>query len=182
MNRLLTSFLLIAALASPLVANSVSVGMAETDLLQLKGTPESKAKLGKKAIYRWPDAQVILVDGKVESFKLRDVAAEKAAANERARAERLRKSEAAAQARANVQNSREEKVYNRLDTAATTREKEARLLRAASISQQIRSIEQQLSEDDKRSSFKGPPPMSAEGRAFLNLRLDNLRTELANLR
>lgn len=182
MNKLLACLLLVAASAQPLIANAVSVGMTESDLVQMKGTPESKAKLGKKAIYRWPDAQVILVDGKVESFKLRDVAAEKAAANERERAERLRKAEADAKARANVQNSREEKVYNRLDAAATTREKEDRLRRAAVISSQIRSIEQQLSDDDKRSSFKGPPPMSAEARAYLNLRLDNLRTELANLR
>lgn len=182
MNKLFACLLAITALTPSMFAGSLSVGMSETELLQLKGSPETKAKLGKKSIYRWPDAEIVLVEGKVESFRMRNVAAEKQAAKESARNESTRKAEAAAKARSNIQDTREAVVYSRLDAAATTREKEQRLLRAASVAQQIRSIEQQLSDDDKRSSFKGTPPMSSEARAYLNLRLDNLRTELANLR
>jgi hypothetical protein len=111
------------------------------------------------------------------------VAAEKEAAKERARAESRRKAEAAAQARENIQNTREQTTYSRLEANAANRATEERLRRAASLSQSIRSIEQQLSDDAKRSSFgNGTPPMSAEARAYLNLRLDNMRSELANLR
>jgi len=182
MNKLLACLLIVTALAQPLFARSITIGMPESELLQLKGSPETKAKLGKKSIYRWPDSEIILVDGKVESFRMRNPVAEKQSARESARNESSRKAEAAAKARSNVQDAREAAVYSRLDTAATTRERENRLLRAASVAQQIKSIEQQLSDDDKRSSFKGPPPMTSEARAFLNLKLDNLRTELATLR
>lgn len=157
--------------------------MTEADLLKSNGMPQTKAKMGKKSIYRWPSVQVILVDGKVESFQLRDVVAEKEDAKERARAESRRKADAAAKARENVQNTREQTTYSRLEANAANRATEDRLRRAASLSQNIRSIEQQLSDDSKRSSFgNGPAPMSAEARAYLNLRLDNMRSELANLR
>lgn len=182
MNKLLACLLLIAGLATPLLAEPVTIGMSEADLLKSNGTPQTKAKLGKKSIYRWPDVQVILVDGKVESFQLRNVAAEKEDAKERARAEARRKIEAEAKARERVLDSREATLYSRIDANAANRETENRMRRAASLQQQIRSIEQQLSDDAKRSSFKGTPPMSSEMRAYLNLRLDNMRTELTNLR
>jgi hypothetical protein len=176
-------------LTASVLGQSVTIGMSESDLLKLKGTPQTKAVLGKKSIYRWPDAEVIAINGKVESFKVRDVAAEKAAAAETKQAaaereymERMKKADAATQARAKVQDSREASTYSRLEANATNRATEERLRRAASLQQHIRSIEQQLSDDDKRSSFKGPPPMSSEARALLNFQLDSARTELSTLR
>jgi hypothetical protein len=184
MNRLFALLLLIAALVPPLVAESVSVsvGMPAADLLKLNGAPQSKAVMGKKSIYRWPDVQVTLVDGKVESFQFRNSAAEKEDAKERARAEARKRTEADAKARERVQDSREATTYSRLDTISTSRAAEEKLRRAASLQQEIRSIERQLADDDKRSSFKGTPPMSSEARAYLNLSLDNMRSELANMR
>ncbi len=182
MNKLIVRLLLTAALASPLLAEPVSVGMPEADLLKEKGTPQTKAKLGKKSIYRWPDVQVVLVEGKVESFQVRNVAAERQDARERASAEAVRKAEVKIKARETVQDSREASTYARIESNAANREKEDRFRRLATLQQQIRSIEQQLSDDDKRSSFKGTPPMSSEARAYLNLRLDNMRSELATLR
>ena len=182
-------FLVGSALASSLLAQAVSVGMPESDLVKSKGMPQTKAQMGKKSIYRWPDAEVIVVGGKVQSFKLRDVAAEKAAALEAKQAaaerqytEKMKKADAAAEARAKVQDSREATIYSRLDANATNRATEERLRRAASLQQQIQSIERQLSDDAKRSSFSGTPPMSSEARALLNFRLDSMRTELATLR
>lgn len=187
MKKLIALLFLIGALTS-LQAQTVSVGMSEPDLVKSKGLPQTKAKMGKKSIYRWSDAEVVLLEGKVESFKIRDAVAEKAAAleskqaaAERDRMERIKKADATAQARAKVQDSREATTYSRLEANATNRATEERLRRAASLQQQIRSIEQQLSDDDKRSSFKGTPPMSSEARALLNFRLDSMRTELATL-
>ena len=81
-----------------------------------------------------------------------------------------------------MSDSRDALAEARRDAAATNRATEERLLRAAGLRQQISSIEAQLAADDKRSSFKGTPPMSAEARAYLNLRLDTMRRELADLR
>ena len=163
--------------------------MTESDIVKLKGAPQSKAQMGKKSIYRWPDVEAIIVEGKVASFKVRDAAAEQATALEVKRAvaerehtDRMKKENAAAEARAKVQDSREATVYSRLDANAANRATEERLRRAASIQQQIQSIESQLSADAKRSSFRGPAPMTAEARALLNFRLDSLRSELATLR
>jgi len=186
MNKLLSCVvLMIAAIIPPLFAESapVTIGMPVTDLVAAKGTPQSKAGLGKKFIYRWPDMQVTVVDGKVESFKLRNIEAEKVEARENAQAEANRKANAEAKAREKVLDSREATTYSRIEANAANRETEERMRRAASIQQQIRSIEKQLDDDSKRSAFSTTtPPMSAEGRAYLNLRLDNLRAELANLR
>lgn len=176
------TLLLALALTLSAAAQSVSVGMAEADLLKLKGTPQTKAAIGKKAILRWPDMQVTLVDGKVQSFQLRDVAAEREAEAARLRAAAERQATEKAAARERVADSRDALAEARRDAAATNRATEERLLRAASLRQQISSIEAQLAADDKRSSFKGTPPMSAEARAYLNLRLDTMRRELADLR
>jgi hypothetical protein len=189
MKKLVALLLLAGAFSASLLAQAVSVGMSESDLVKSKGMPQTKAQMGKKSIYRWPDAEVILINGKVESFKLRDVVAERMAANEAKRAaqereytERMRKADAAAEARSKVLDSREATTYSRLEANATNRATEERMRRAASLQQQIRSVEQQLSDDDKRSSFKGTPPMSSEARALLNFRLDSMRSELATLR
>lgn len=50
------------------------------------------------------------------------------------------------------------------------------------LQEQIRGLERELAVDAKRSSFKGPPPMSSEARALLNLRLEKARAELAGLK
>lgn len=109
-------------------------------------------------------------------------ASERAAIREREQREYERNAEAEAKARRRVQDAREATVYSRLEANATNRATEERLRRAASISQRISSLERQLDDDLKRSSFQGPPPMSSEMRAFLNLELDNLKSELATLR
>lgn len=186
MKKPLALLLFVVGLSTSLIAQAVSVGMTESDIVKLKGAPQSK---GKKSIYRWPDVEAIIVEGKVASFKVRDAAAEQATALEVKRAvaerehtDRMKKENAAAEARAKVQDSREATVYSRLDANAANRATEERLRRAASIQQQIQSIESQLSADAKRSSFRGPAPMTAEARALLNFRLDSLRSELATLR
>ena len=75
MKKLLLFALLVLA---PLAfAIEIEVGMPEAKLIELKGAPLTKATLGKKAIYRWPDMEVTLVDGKVDQVRLRDRVAEK---------------------------------------------------------------------------------------------------------
>ena len=152
--------------------------------IPLGTSPKSKTRIDHllSSCSCYPDIQVTIVDGKVESFQFRNMAAEKEDAKERARAEAGKRADADAKARERVQDSREATTYSRLDTLSASRAAEEKLRRAASVQQEIRSIERQLADDDKRSSFKGTPPMSSEARAFLNLRLDNLRAELANLR
>jgi hypothetical protein len=51
--------------------------MTEAQLIELKGSPQTKAAIGKKAIYRWPDVQVTLTDGKVSEVQYRDRVTEK---------------------------------------------------------------------------------------------------------
>ena len=109
-------------------------------------------------------------------------ASERDDVRERTQAEYQRRAEAEARARRKVQDDREATVYSRLDANAPNRVIEDRLRRAAVLSQQISSLARQLDDDSKRSSFQGPPPMSSEMRAYLNLELDNRRSELANLR
>lgn len=76
MKRLLRYWIAIVAFASLALAGSVEVGMTEARLIELKGAPLAKATMGKKAIYRWPDMQVILVDGVVDQIQPRGQAAE----------------------------------------------------------------------------------------------------------
>ena len=80
MKKPLALLLFVVGLSTSLIAQAVSVGMTESDIVKLKGAPQSKAQMGKKSIYRWPDVEAIIVEGKVASFKVRDAAAEQATA------------------------------------------------------------------------------------------------------
>jgi hypothetical protein len=93
----------VLAISLSLNAAPVPVGMTEAKLIELKGEPESKATMGTKAIYRWPDMQVTLNAGKVERVQIRNPKAEK---------ERM----AAEQQRTNVKNQKKAS-----DTAAKKR-------------------------------------------------------------
>lgn len=58
-------------------ADDVTKGMTEADLLEFKGKPSTKATLGDKTMYRWPDMEVTLREGRVVAFKVRDLDAER---------------------------------------------------------------------------------------------------------
>jgi cytochrome c biogenesis protein CcmG, thiol:disulfide interchange protein DsbE len=53
------------------LAADVTVGMAEADLLALKGSPSSKVAAGDRAIYDWPDLRVTVVDGTVSKITVK---------------------------------------------------------------------------------------------------------------
>jgi len=53
-------------------AEQPKVGMLEPQLIEIKGSPSSKAVKGKKAIYQWADMQVTLLDGKVAAIQSRE--------------------------------------------------------------------------------------------------------------
>lgn len=55
----------LACLHATAVAADVKEGMNEADLLALKGPPSGKAVMAQRAIYRWPDMQVTVVNGAV---------------------------------------------------------------------------------------------------------------------
>ncbi len=153
--------------------------MAEAKVVALKGAPQSKASVGKKSIYRWPDMEVTLVEGKVEQVKFRDAATEKRNAAERARANSQQKSAAS---QGEFESKRAQGAAKR---AATSVENAAgnRLERIVTLQAYVQRLERELAEDSKRSSFgKGPPPMSAEARALLTLRIENARAEIAGLK
>jgi membrane protein involved in colicin uptake len=172
-----------ALLAAGALAQSVEVGMTEAKLLELKGAPQTKAAVGKKAIYRWPDMQVTLVEGRVEQFQYRDREAEKANAAERAAAEAKRKADAKAEKRETLAEAKRSAMDAKRAAAGAVNAQERRLLQMAYLQAHIRALEHELDEDARRSSFdKRNPPMSAEARAFLNLRLEKARAELAGLR
>lgn len=98
-------FLVLSGIAT--VAAEVSVGMTETDLIQLKGAPESKSSFRDKAIYRWPDMEVSLEGGRVAKFQLRDREKEEANANDRTRlAEEARIKKEAEQKTAKLERER----------------------------------------------------------------------------
>lgn len=93
--RIILSFLI---LATGCLAQAITSGMSEADLLKLKGPPQSKATAGDKAIYRWSDAEVTLdkqivvrispVDEKREK-QAEDRRVKEAAAKAKAKAEQL---------------------------------------------------------------------------------------------
>lgn len=153
--------------------------MTEAKLVQLKGAPQTKAALGKKAIYRWPDMEVTLVEGKVEQVRLRDRMTERQNAQQRAAAEAEKKKEvkhAAIEAKQSVEKSKQAAV-----TAESAEDR--RLSRMVYLQADVRAMERQLEEDSKRSSFgRGIPPMSAEARALLTIRLEKARAEIAGLK
>jgi hypothetical protein len=65
-------FLLSFALLGDAAAQSAWIGKTEAELLALKGKPKAKTVVGTKAIYRWPDMEVRLTDGKVTSANPRN--------------------------------------------------------------------------------------------------------------
>jgi len=69
------------------------VGISEKELLSKKGEPMTKASLGKKSIYRWLDMQATIIDGVVDSVKVRNISAEEKREAERRDAAAARKAE-----------------------------------------------------------------------------------------
>lgn len=51
----------------------VKIGMSEEDLLKEKEKPDGKTAIGSKAIYRWPDMEVRVEDGKITKITPRDI-------------------------------------------------------------------------------------------------------------
>jgi hypothetical protein len=183
MKRVLTFLFLFSTLTPALWAQAVTVGMTEKALIELKGSPQTKASVGKKSIYRYADVQVTIIGGKVDSFQVRDKAAEERRSQEAAIAEANRKAINKYEGRERVLDGRESLAEARRDAAATNRATEERLRRAAILQEQIRSLERQLADDLKRSNFgNGPAPMSAEARTYINYQLDERKRELRDLR
>ncbi|MBI2512407.1 MAG: hypothetical protein HYV96_10525 [Opitutae bacterium] len=56
----------------PLFAQIDFVGKTEAEIFAVKGQPQSKAKTGNKAIYRWVDAQVVVIDGRITEYRARN--------------------------------------------------------------------------------------------------------------
>lgn len=93
--------LVLAAMFSLAAVVAIQVGMPEAKLLQLKGSPVSKAALGNKIICRWSDMEVTLAGGKVERVQYRDPKLEKTNAAHSAAIVSQKKKEAEALAAAN---------------------------------------------------------------------------------
>jgi hypothetical protein len=70
-------FALSGTLLSP-IANAVTLGTSEANLLAEKGPPISKAAVGTRAIYRWNDSEITVIDGVVTGVSNRDIQRENA--------------------------------------------------------------------------------------------------------
>ncbi len=107
------------------------VGISEKELLSKKGEPISKASLGKKSIYRWLDMQVTIIDGVVDSVKLRNISAEEKREAERRDAAAAKKAEEERKRLAELQllQTEAERVQIEKDRAAEERKKKSEELR-----------------------------------------------------
>jgi hypothetical protein len=117
--KLRVLIVMFASMLSALAAEiPVPVGMTEAKLLGLKGAPTSKATMGKKAIYRWPDMQITLIDGKVDQVQLRDSVAERRNSAERTASVNAKETAAriaADKAKHAAQKASAAKIRNRLE-------------------------------------------------------------------
>ena len=165
---------------------SVTVGMTEAKLIELKGSQQSKAVVGEKAIYRFSDMQVTLVRGKVEQIQLRDLATEKENAARRAAASAAKKQATAEAATTVTPSSLEVDPTATVTKPAATKTEltvASRLTQIVSLQEEVAALERELDADAKRSSFGGgPAPLSSEARTLLNLRLEEARAEIAALK
>jgi len=59
LNNLICAAILLTAVAN---AAEIKVGMTEAELLEAKGQPQSRASIGPKSIYRWPDMEAVVED------------------------------------------------------------------------------------------------------------------------
>jgi hypothetical protein len=66
MRHLIVLFVILAAAYEPACAAPIQIGMPEATLLEIKGAPVSKVVLGNKSVYRWSDAEITLVAGKID--------------------------------------------------------------------------------------------------------------------
>lgn len=170
------------AMLTPIPA--VTVGMTEAKLIELKGSPQTKAVVGEKAIYRFSDMQVTLMRGKVEQIQLRDLATEKENAAGRAAAAAAKKQ---ATAKAAITPSLPE-VNQSAPLAKPSAAKPeltpaGRLTQITSLQEEVAALERELDSDSKRSSFGGgPAPMSSDARLLLNLRLEEARAAISELK
>lgn len=146
--------------------------MSEADLLALKGQPESKSVLGSKAIYRWPDMQVNLENGKVARITVRNPSEEKV--NEE---RRKKMNEELAEKRRAQQLQEEEEQRRQLAAAEAARERaavdkmrrdisDAASLQRKQIELEKQRLRQEKIEKDKENLY----------------RKDSLRAEIASAR
>ena len=113
-------------------------GKTEAELLAAKGPPTSKSVLGNKAIYRWDDAEVNLVNGKVTTVYARDANDEqqsRAWSEKRKAEEAIRLQKTAAQQAKDVAANREhmQQVEQQAMRAQTDRANENASLKYSSF-------------------------------------------------
>lgn len=160
-------------------ASPIKLGMSEDQLIELKGSPTTKSSLGKRSIYRWPDMQVTLMDKKVTEVQLRDLATENQNARERAAANAANK----AATRRDAVEAKQAAKDSVTTSKKAGRAQDSRLERMVVLQAYIRRMESEIAADNKRSNFgKGAPPMSAEARALIALRLEEAKREIESLR
>jgi hypothetical protein len=76
--------LLLLVLANLLAAAPAEIGQSEADLIRQQPKPLGRIVAGSKVVYRWPEMQVTVREGKVSEVKFIDVEKEKAALERRA--------------------------------------------------------------------------------------------------
>jgi len=158
---------------------AITAGMSEAKLIDLMGSPASKAAMGKKAIYRWPDVQVTLVEGKVDQIQYRDRATEKQNASERRSTEAQKRAET----RQATTSANESSAAAKNNAARAQNARDRGLERTVTLQAYIVRLERELERDSQRSSFgRGTPPMSAEAKALIALRIEEARKEISELR
>ncbi len=76
--------LLLLVLGNFLAAAPAEIGQSEVELLQQQPKPLGRIVAGSKVVYRWPEMQVTVREGKVSEVKIIDAEKEKAALEKRA--------------------------------------------------------------------------------------------------
>ena len=184
MGKFIKPLLLFLLVASARLVAQVYPDMDEADLLAVKGKPESKAMVGSKAIYRWPDMEVTVRAKKVVTFKVRDPEAERIAEEHRQRlVEEARAREAAWRA-ANpptpaVPGSNTSPLPKTPLQLAT--ERAMRAQRMAELRQQIDGQRQLLEQDSRRFSSPNGGSMSSEQRTAARALIEQYELQIQEL-
>lgn len=130
-------------LCARLSAQSELTGKSEAELLELRGKPISKTVVGTKAIYRWPDMEVGLTNGKVTSAYPRNLSKE---SEIRAQSQKASQEAAKRKAAADAKQKKDRAINEQyLADAANERAKAAEAERQL----QFKKMQQEMQKKDK---------------------------------
>jgi hypothetical protein len=162
--------LLLLVLGSFLAAAPAEIGQSEADLLQQQPKPLGRIVAGSKVVYRWPEMQVTVKEGKVSEIKLIDAEKEKIALEKRAEV-----------LAAKQQEAEQKKAYQAAKTGKPTAGPDAaRLANNSAINARIAVLRQE--QNEATENLRKAESVGGKAKAaYYRAEIEKRNTEIARL-